>query len=259
MVSVNDASLEALEKLGRLRQAGAITEQEFVDAKQNILAGGSANGRPAEVTPEVWNDSVQEEQWLSPRRLPRELLMVCGCLILLGMVSSIYLHFTHQRAEQNRQIEAQNSAAAEESEAAAAAAAVQAGEQQVLAQQQANEQKAAEQQAAQNQSAQADLEGARAEHDLAEQSINQAWKMLSAASRQRLLPAQRAWIKKKAADCLLEAASTTTDPLGKESARLKCDTKQTQDRYIWVKQYLDADSNQNAPAATGDSSNSDSL
>ena len=251
MERVDNQSVDALEKLGRLRQTGIITEQEFADAKLRIFEPNGENGRTAsEDRAEVWSDHAQEEEWLGPRKLPNQLLVFCACIFLLGVGGSLFIHFTRERAEQNRQIEAQNLAAAEEREAAVTAAAERTAEQQALAEQQATEQRAAaEQQEAQAQSAQADIEGARAEHALAEQSINQAWKLLSSATRERLLPAQRAWIKKKAADCVLEAASTTTDPIGKESARLKCETKQTQERYSWIKQYLDADSNQDAQTA----------
>ena len=245
MLTVNESAINALEKLGKLRQSEMITEQEFSDAKLRILSGDAGGKAAAQGSPAEDPVDRYEDEWLLvPRKLPRALVAFCALVLLLGAAGSIYFYFSQQRAEQDRQTDAQNSAAAEERRIADTAAADRLAEQQALTEQQASEQRAAaEQQAARAQSVQADLEGAKAEHDLAEQSINQAWKLLSDATRQRLLPVQRAWIKKKTADCLLEAAAATTDPVGKESARLKCETKLTQDRYIWIKQYLDSDTN----------------
>ena len=45
------------------------------------------------------------------------------------------------------------------------------------------------------------LDQAKAEHQLAEQTINEIWRNISVRTRSALLPLQRAWIKKKGADC----------------------------------------------------------
>lgn len=43
--------------------------------------------------------------------------------------------------------------------------------------------------------------------------------------RQRVLPMQRAWIKRKDAECKIEAANTSTDPTEREAARLQCQAR----------------------------------
>jgi uncharacterized protein YecT (DUF1311 family) len=41
---------------------------------------------------------------------------------------------------------------------------------------------------------------------------------------------QRAWVRKKTADCNIEAAGASTEALPKEAARLRCDTRLTTTR-----------------------------
>lgn len=74
------------------------------------------------------------------------------------------------------------------------------------------------------------LEEARAENKLAEQSINEVWRNIPSDTRASLLDLQRAWIKKKTADCRIEAAASSTDAQEREAARLRCDTRLTYDR-----------------------------
>lgn len=100
-----------------------------------------------------------------------------------------------------------------------------------------NTQEQQQQQAAVDQQKQAGLDEAKAEDALSIQTINAAWNALDPDMRAQLLDVQRAWIKKKEADCEIEAASASLDPLEKETARLKCDTKQNQDRVAWINQY----------------------
>jgi uncharacterized protein YecT (DUF1311 family) len=84
----------------------------------------------------------------------------------------------------------------------------------------------------------ANLEQAKADNNLANQTINELWKSLPDSTRQTLLEQQRAWIKKKEIDCKLDAASKSTDPTVKETARLTCDTNQTVSRINTLKQFL---------------------
>jgi uncharacterized protein YecT (DUF1311 family) len=77
---------------------------------------------------------------------------------------------------------------------------------------------------------QADLEVASAENKLANQTIAEIWKALPDGARAQNLELQRAWIKKKTADCNIKAAETSVDPVLKEAARLRCDTEATRSR-----------------------------
>ncbi len=77
---------------------------------------------------------------------------------------------------------------------------------------------------------QADLELATAENKLAIQAYAEVWKSLPDTVRAQNVEIQRAWAKKKTADCNIKAAETFTDPLIKEAARLRCETEQTQGR-----------------------------
>ena len=77
---------------------------------------------------------------------------------------------------------------------------------------------------------QADLELATAENKLAIQAYSEVWKSLPDPVRAQNVEIQRAWAKKKTADCNIKAAETSTDPLIKEAARLRCETEQTQGR-----------------------------
>lgn len=110
-------------------------------------------------------------------------------------------------------------------------AAMVAFQQQQQAQQQAQAQLAqqAEQQA---------LDEAKTENTLSLQSINAAWTSIDPSTRGQIVDAQRAWIKEKTANCRLQAAAASTDPLQVETARVKCDTTANQQREEWLKQYM---------------------
>jgi len=85
---------------------------------------------------------------------------------------------------------------------------------------------------------QADLELATAENKLAVQAYAEVWKSLPDTVRAQNVEIQRAWSKKKTADCNIRAAETSTDPLIKEAARLRCETEQTQGRVEELKGLL---------------------
>lgn len=90
------------------------------------------------------------------------------------------------------------------------------------------DQQAAEQQQAQQaetEQRQALYEEAKATNDLAMQGINASWNALPSEVRQRVLPMQRAWIKRKDAECKIEAANTSTEPNEREAARLQCQAR----------------------------------
>ena len=76
----------------------------------------------------------------------------------------------------------------------------------------------------------ADLDMATAENKLAAQQINALWKALPEDARSQLLDLQRAWVRKKTADCNIEAAGVSIEAMPKEAARLRCDTRMTAER-----------------------------
>jgi uncharacterized protein YecT (DUF1311 family) len=108
------------------------------------------------------------------------------------------------------------------------AAATQQQEQQV---QQAQENAALAEQKAAN------LNSAKTDNQLATQSILAVWRSIPAATRAQLLPQQRAWARKKDADCRVEAATASTDASEMEVARLNCDTRTTQERITFLQPY----------------------
>jgi uncharacterized protein YecT (DUF1311 family) len=59
------------------------------------------------------------------------------------------------------------------------------------------------------------------------------------STRARLLPLERAWIRKKDADCAVESAAASIESMAKETARLICDTRITKDRIGWLANYRD--------------------
>lgn len=106
---------------------------------------------------------------------------------------------------------------------------------------QAAQAEASAQNAALSEQREANVAAARLDNQLATQTIGAAWKTLPSATRAQLLPAQRVWIRKKGADCVVEAASVSTDPAEREVARLNCDTRFTQERIAWLAQYRTSD------------------
>lgn len=87
-----------------------------------------------------------------------------------------------------------------------------------------------QEQAALTEQKQANLGEAKAENDLSNQTINAIWGAIPTEQRDQLLPLQRAWIKKKAADCKIEAAQASLDPAERESARLHCEARMNNER-----------------------------
>ena len=78
---------------------------------------------------------------------------------------------------------------------------------------------------------QADLDLSAAENKLAAQKINALWRALPDDTRSQLLELQRAWVRKKAADCDIEAAGASAEAVPREAARLRCDTRMTLARF----------------------------
>lgn len=98
-------------------------------------------------------------------------------------------------------------------------------------------QQSAEQAAALTEQRHANAAAVKMDNQLAVQTIGATWQSIESGTRARLLPQQRAWIAKKSADCKVEAASTSTNAVEKEIARLTCDTRMTQDRIGWLSNF----------------------
>jgi uncharacterized protein YecT (DUF1311 family) len=112
---------------------------------------------------------------------------------------------------------------------------------------------AAEEEAAITEQRGANLNVAKTDNQLALQSIGALWKAIPSDVRARLLPAQRAWIRKKDADCRVEAASASTESSEREVARLNCDTRLNNERAAWLNQFRgQEDTTSLAPAEEGE-------
>jgi uncharacterized protein YecT (DUF1311 family) len=93
-----------------------------------------------------------------------------------------------------------------------------------------------QEQAAKAEQRSADHQQALTENQLANQTIAALWKNLDIGTRTALLEDQRAWIRKKTADCDVEAAGASVETTEQDTARLKCDTRMTQERISLLKQ-----------------------
>lgn len=114
-----------------------------------------------------------------------------------------------------------------------------AAEENAMAEQRRQEEQLAQEQAnALNEQRQASLDQARAELRLAEQTINAVWGAIPADRRQSLLEMQRAWIRRKTADCRVESASASLEPSEREIARMRCESRLNQDRSNHLRQYV---------------------
>jgi uncharacterized protein YecT (DUF1311 family) len=104
-------------------------------------------------------------------------------------------------------------------------------------QQQQQQAQQAQENAALTEQKAANLNSAQTDNKLALQSILAVWRSIPAAIRAQLLPQQRAWARKKDADCRVEAATASTDPTDMEVARLNCETRTTQERITLLQPY----------------------
>ena len=104
-------------------------------------------------------------------------------------------------------------------------------------QEQAAAQQAAAENAALTEQRNANLNAAKTENQLVVQTLTATWKAIPEDVRAQMLPLQRAWIRKKDADCRVEAASASTDATEIEIARLGCDTRTSQERIRYLSQY----------------------
>lgn len=110
-------------------------------------------------------------------------------------------------------------------------------EQYQMAEQKMLEEQSREQEAALREQREANLGEAKAQSQLADQTINAVWQSIAPEQRDQLLPLQRAWIKRKAADCKIEASSASTEPMEREGARLKCEARLNNERAQELSRY----------------------
>lgn len=78
------------------------------------------------------------------------------------------------------------------------------------------------------------LAEAKATYSMQNERIGAVWQSLPEGQRAQLLPIQRAWIKRKVADCRVEAAGSDQRPEAREAIRLKCESRLTAERANWL-------------------------
>jgi uncharacterized protein YecT (DUF1311 family) len=117
-------------------------------------------------------------------------------------------------------------------------------EQAALLQQRQQEAAQAQEQArAATEQQQASLTQARVDSQLAAQVINEVWRGIPKPTRDRFLEQQRAWMRRKAADCRVEAASASIDPNEREIARLTCEARSDRYRADQLRPYISLEPN----------------
>ncbi len=104
--------------------------------------------------------------------------------------------------------------------------------------------------AAQTELKAANLNAAKTNLQLAVQTINAVWQSIDPPVKQRLLPLQKAWWKQAVAQCKVDAAGTSTDPMVVAANEAECQAKANQQRASWLGQFRGAGGQgeaQNAP------------
>ena len=104
--------------------------------------------------------------------------------------------------------------------------------------------------AAQTQLKSANLNAAKTDLQLGVQTINAVWNSIDPQVRQRLLPLQKAWWQQAVAQCKVDAAGTSTDPMVVAANEAECQAKANQQRASWLGQFRVGD----APATQGPAS-----
>ena len=110
--------------------------------------------------------------------------------------------------------------------------------------------------AAQTELKSANLNSAKTDLQLAVQTINAVWNSVDPQVRQRLLPLQKAWWKQAVAQCKVDAAGASTEPMVMAATEAECEAKANQDRATWLGQFRapgegQGEAQQQAPAQPG--------
>lgn len=82
------------------------------------------------------------------------------------------------------------------------------------------------------------LAEANAQKTLTEQSINAVWSALPEKTRADLLQVQRAWIRRKTAECRMEGASASVVEPEQRAIAAQCEARYNNDRERFLRQYL---------------------
>ena len=107
--------------------------------------------------------------------------------------------------------------------------------------------------AAQSELKAANLNAAKTDLQLAVQTINAVWQSIDPPVKQRLLPLQKAWWKQAVAQCKVDAAGTSTDPMVVSANEAECQAKANQQRASWLGQFRGAGGQGEAQGAPGQS------
>lgn len=91
--------------------------------------------------------------------------------------------------------------------------------------------------AAQTELKTANLNAAKTDLQLAVQTINAVWNAIDPQVRHRLLPLQKAWWQQAVAQCKVDAAGASTDPMEVAATEAECQAKANQDRATWLNQF----------------------
>ena len=105
--------------------------------------------------------------------------------------------------------------------------------------------------AAQTELKAANLNAAKTDLQLAVQTINAVWQSVDPQVKQRLLPLQKAWWKQAVAQCKVDAAGTSTDPMVVAANEAECQAKANQQRASWLGQFRGAGGQNDQGTAAG--------
>jgi uncharacterized protein YecT (DUF1311 family) len=95
----------------------------------------------------------------------------------------------------------------------------------------------------------ANLNEAKVENRLAVERINAIWGAIPKGTKTRLLDLQRAWIRKTAAQCKVEAAGTSELSADRDAVRLRCETKAQIERARQLERFVEYEDDSTMSAA----------
>lgn len=84
----------------------------------------------------------------------------------------------------------------------------------------------------------AGLEAASARRKASNEAIGVVWNSIDAATRQQLLPQQRAWIKLKDSACRVEGLQHSTEPTEQKTAEADCQARENNNRAQQLQKYV---------------------
>ena len=91
---------------------------------------------------------------------------------------------------------------------------------------------------AQTEQQRAALDMARAENRTAIKAIGAVWSAIPSETRSELATLQKAWIRKKNADCRMESLATGGSEVDIQVNQLNCDTRAQIERANWLRSYI---------------------